>query len=417
MKGTETRTRTDLRAVVDALDELLVQAVPQVAPALVCLVQRVTPEGTETLYRRAVGTLAPTLPQRKVTPETLFDLASLTKLFTATAFLRLVDRGLVTLDAPVTRVVPEFAGTRPIAGAEDPLAKTPIPPDPRWAGLTVDADTVTFRHLLTHTSGLPAWRSVHLRCGPPPAFPLSDQAIARRQARALEAVVAYPFVYPPGRGYAYSDIGFILLGFAVERLSGRRLDRAIRELVAEPLGCDPMFNPPPERWPDCAPTELCAWRGERLQGQVHDENAAGMGGIAGHAGLFATAEDVARLGRLYLSGGGSLLGAALAQESVAEQVRTPEGIRRGLGWMLRSEPEPSCSRAFSAQSFGHTGFTGTSLWCDPVSGLVGVLLTNRVVHGRDPARIQALRPAVYRLMGQMGPARGSLPSETTPPPS
>lgn len=374
------------------LEKVLQDALPIVAPAIVCRVE----QAGECVYENAFGWLEPEAQTRPVQTESLFDLASVTKLFTTTAFLRLVDAGQVGLDQPLAAVLPEFGDVRPIGGTEDPLAKTPLPVDSRRAGEVVDASRVTFRHLLTHTSGLPAWRSVYAHCGAPPHLPLAESAVDERQGQALAALVAYPFVAQPGESYLYSDIGLLLLGSAVARLSGLgRLDRAIRSLVTEPLGIDACFNPPVAVRPRIAPTEHCAWRDRRLLGEVHDENAAGLGGVAGHAGLFARAADVCRLGRLFLAGGEGLLSPGVVAESIREQYASQDGIRRGLGWQLRSDPNPTCSTAFSLASFGHTGFTGTSLWCDPERDLCVALLTNRVYYGRDAAGIVALRPRVH----------------------
>lgn len=379
------------------LENILVDAVPRVAPALVCRVER----AGQCVYESAFGWLDPDTQTRTVQPDTRFDLASLTKLFTTTAFLRLVDAGKMGLDQPVADVLPGFGGVRPIGGAEDPLAKTPLPPDPRRTGEEVDASRITFRHLLTHTSGLPAWRSVYAHCGPPPHLPLAEEEMDTRQRRALTALVGYPFLAQPRESYLYSDIGLMLLGFAVVERSGLgRLDRAIRALVTEPLGLDAFFCPTVADRATIAPTEECAWRGRRLVGEVHDENAAGLGGVAGHAGLFATAAAVCRLGQIFLTGGEGMISSALVAESVRESHANPDGIRRGLGWQLRSDPHPTCSTAFSHASFGHTGFTGTSLWCDPAQDMCVALLTNRVYYGRDAAGIIALRPLVHAAIGE-----------------
>ncbi|MBX3000731.1 MAG: beta-lactamase family protein [Caldilineaceae bacterium] len=377
------------------LDNFLHQAVGRVAPSIVCRVE----QRDELLFERGYGWLNPASQTRPTLPDTIFDLASLTKLFTTTAFLRLVDAGAVRIDQPVSEVIPAFGGERIIGGAEDPISKQPLPADPRWSGQTVDAATITFRHLLTHTSGLPAWRGLYRLCGPIPApEPPSDVEIARRHAAALNAIVGFPFIYPPDADYVYSDIGLILLGFAVERLHGSRLDTAIRDLVSDPLGIDVTFNPDPSLHSRVAPTEDDPWRGRRLRGEVHDENAAGLGGIAGHAGLFGAAADLCRLGRLYLNRGEDLISPETVDESVRQQIISGDGIRRGLGWLLRSDPDPSCSTAFSLDSFGHTGYTGTSLWCDPERDLVVALLTNRVYNGREPEGILALRPAIHEAV-------------------
>ncbi|HIQ04501.1 MAG TPA: carboxylesterase [Anaerolineae bacterium] len=399
-----------------AVEALLRSSVGRVAQAMVLLVVH----SDEAVFEAAYGQLDNGLQQQPTQLSTRFDLASVTKLFTATAFMRLVDQGLVALDQPVANVIPEFAGVRPIGGSEDPLAKVPISPNPAYVGQVVDAGRVTFRQLLTHTSGLPAWRSVYLEAGPvPPApgEPVADPGVEERIHRALTAIVRYPFIYPPGEDLVYSDIGLILLGESVARLLGKRLDRAVEELVLSPLGlCHTGYRPLDMRnrhqVDDIAATEFCAWRKRRLRGEVHDENAAGMGGVAGHAGLFGTAADVAKLASLYLHGGtvtkgvlpggrGERKACLLRPETVAdmisEQVRQPGpgGVRRGLGWMLRAREGASCGRYFSQNSFGHTGFTGTSVWVDPTVGLIVVLLTNRVYCGRDPAGITALRPALH----------------------
>ncbi len=398
------------------LDHLLQAAVPTVAPAIVCRVER----GGKLIYEGAYGWINPMLKRQSVTGETLFDLASLTKLFTTTACLRMADAGLLSLDQPVADFIPAFDGERAIGSIEDPITKEPAPPLPAWQQHQepIDAGQVTFRHLLTHTSGLPAWRNLYARCGPVPVRPhtMHRGELLRRQRAAIAAITEFDFAYPPGESYLYSDLGLILLGAAIAACAGDpTVADTIRNWVTEPLGLEAHFNPTCVVVDRTAPTEFCAWRQRRLHGEVHDENAAGVGGIAGHAGLFGSAADLCRLGQLYMRRGERLLARETVDAAISLQVEATApgvplahampvmggvavlspGIRRGLGWMLRSEPDPSCSMAFGPNSFGHTGYTGTSLWCDPDRDLVVALLTNRVYQGRNPEPIAHLRPAVH----------------------
>jgi CubicO group peptidase (beta-lactamase class C family) len=224
----------------------------------------------------------------------------------------------------------------------------------------------------------------------------------RRQR--LEAVYRYEFFYPPGEQVIYSDLGFILLGEAVEALSRQPLEEALRQEVFLPLGLKSIcYNPlarnfPPER---IAPAEVCGWRKRRLLGEVDDENAASLGGISGHAGLFATAQEVACLGQMYLDGGIHPGGQLLTPGTVSEMRREQAawgGLRRGLAFVLHTPEACSCGDRFSPLSFGHTGFTGTSLWIDPQRSLVVVALTNRVYYGRGSDAIQSFRPALHNLI-------------------
>lgn len=401
------------------LDHLLQDAVPTVAPALVCRVER----GGKLVYEGAFGWINPMLKRQPVTGKTLFDFASLTKLFTTTACLRMADAGLLGLDQPIADFIPAFDGERMIGPFEDPISKEMMPPLPAWQAYrtSIDAGEITFRHLLTHTSGLPAWRNLYARCGAPPERPhaMHRGELLRRQRTAIGAITEFDLAYPPGQSYVYSDLGLILLGAAIAACAGDpTVADTIRNWVTEPLGLEAHFNPTCVVVDRIAPTEFCAWRQRRLHGEVHDENAAGMGGIAGHAGLFGTATDLCRLGRLYIRHGERLLSKSMVDAAISQQIEATApgvplahampvmggvavlspGIRLGLGWMLRSEPDPSCSMAFGPNSFGHTGYTGTSLWCDPDRDLVVALLTNRVYNGRNPDPIEQLRPAVYEAV-------------------
>ena len=360
------------------LDESVAAGQGTVYTAAVCLVAC----GGQTLFHRAYGWLDPETGTRPTQLDSLFDLASVTKVFTTTLFMRLVEAGQVGLDQPVSEVVPEFSGVRPITAFEQPLTGALDRydyPDP-----TVDAGRVTFRRLLTHTSGLPAWAALY--------------RLPSREA-AIQAVLHSTFAYPTGARLVYSDLGLILLTQAIERLTGESLDQALRRLVVAPLDLrHTLYNPPAALHDRIAPTEVCRWRGRRLVGEVHDENAGRLGGVSGHAGLFSTAADVARLGQLYLNGGELDGVRLLSPETVAEMTRVQvdfDGDRRGLGWMRQGTGEwrrPGLSNA----AFGHTGFTGTSLWVDPSTQEVIVLLTNRVYFGRDAGGILALRQNVYR---------------------
>jgi CubicO group peptidase (beta-lactamase class C family) len=197
----------------------------------------------------------------------------------------------------------------------------------------------------------------------------------------------------------YSDIGLITLGLALERLTSQSLDAIVAERVCAPLSLIRTRYAPAVKARDAvAPTEFCAWRKRRIKGEVHDENAARLGGVAAHAGLFSTAQEVARFGASFLGQGVPRL---LTPEIVAEMTRpqAEEGAtRRGLGFALWS-PDPGTSgHPFGVTAFGHTGFTGTSLWIDPERALVVALLTNEVYNGREDRSIGPLRVAVHQAI-------------------
>lgn len=377
-------------------DAVMRDAVPMVTPAA----QLVVRWRGEVTLRRVYGWLDPEPRQQPAQLDTLFDLASVTKLFVITAFMTLVEAGRVGLDQQVSDVITEFRGWRPVQPYEDPLSPGNFVTVVETAA-HVDVGRITFRQLLTHTAGLPAWR---------PLFRQPSRQAAYRLA--LETACAYP----TGTRIVYSDIGLILLGTAIEHLAGRPLDQVVAARLTGPLGLTrtrylPIDTgahsaPAPSSHrsasvvsANVAPTEVCAWRGRRVVGQVHDENAAGLGGVAGHAGLFSTADDVAAFGQIFLDGGHPLLNA----QTVAEMTRVQaeqDSFRRGLGFVLWS-PDPEASgNPLSPRAFGHTGFTGTSLWVDPERALVVALLTNDVYYGRQQRRIGQLRIALHRAVVQ-----------------
>lgn len=296
-----------------------------------------------------------------VTPDTRYDLASLTKVVaTLPSVLRLVAAGELALDDTVGRF---FSN----AG---------------WFQSPSLAD-VTVRSLLTHSAGLPAWR------------PLFAELSERRTA--LAAVLQSP-VGRPG-DVVYSDLGFMLLGAIVERVAHERLDAFARRELFEPLGMAATGFGPLSGVPVAA-TEDCGWRDRVLEGEVHDENAVVWDGVAGHAGLFGTAEDLARYAHAWLVADPRLGSVDLQAEATRVQARTPEGALRGLGWALAPAAGTVAAEegfmGVGAQGFGHTGFTGTSLWIDPLAGIAVVLLTNRVHPRRGPpAAIQRLRRDVH----------------------
>ena len=331
-----------------------------------------------------------------VTPRTEYDLASLTKVVgLTTAAMMLVDEGVLDLDAPVTRYVPAFA-----AGG----------------------DSVTVRHLLTHSSGLPAWQPLFQRV-PPGGVGARREMFALVNAETLEAA--------PGARMAYSDLGAMLLTEVVEHLAGQRLDRFLDVRLFRPLGMrDTRFLPPKSWLARIAPTEVdTTWRHRLVHGEVHDENSASMGGVSGHAGLFGTAPDLARFVQFLMRGGqadehmgghadrrtsGPANGPLVrwsarslvtsATIALFTRVDRPGFSSRALGWDTPSENSSAGSR-LSARAFGHTGFTGTSIWVDPAQDLFVILLTNRVNPTRSNDRIREARRQVADLaVGAVGPA-------------
>lgn len=387
-----------------ALEALIAQTMPAVFPALGITVMF----RGEVLLEGAWGWVDPEERQYPVTVDTLFDLASVTKIFTTTAFLTQVSAGVVTLDTPLVEVIPEFGRVSPrtIDGGQDPHSKVALPIPENMVGKTVDPAQITFKHLLTHTSGLAPWRDVFNAAGPPPPLPDAVDPVARKERwqNAVAALCEYPFVGQPDGIVRYSDLGLMLLGEATSRLHSvpGRMDDAIADRVLAPLQLpDVLFNPVSNGTPKhhIVPTEIdSSWRQRRVWGQVHDENACGVGGVAGHAGLFAPARSVAKLGDAWLQNT-AVFGVApdLALSARTEYAET--GLeRRGLGWMLKSSENSSAGDSFSTESFGHTGFTGTSLWIDPQIELVVSCMTNRVYPGREKPGIHAFRRSLHDLL-------------------
>ncbi len=347
----------------------------------------------------AFGWLDPETREQPTQRDTLFDMASVSKLFTVTAFMTLVEEGRVALDTPVSAVLPEFSGLRPIQPYEDPLNPGGMVAVSASSGF-VDAGRVTFHDLLTHISGLPAWRPLYRE-------PSADAA-------RLMALNTF-FSYPTGAQVVYSDIGLILLGMAIEQLTSQALDAAVRNRVTAPLELHNTYYLPlsPENAAtpkseiqnpqSVAPTEFCAWRNRRIAGAVHDENAYRLGGVAGHAGVFSTAEDVAAFGQIFLDRpSGKRRGFPLLLSSTVDAMTRcytdGVGARRGLGFALWLDDPEASSNPFGQRAFGHTGFTGTCLWMDPERDLVVALLTNEVYNGRQNRGIAGLRVAVHRAI-------------------
>jgi CubicO group peptidase (beta-lactamase class C family) len=290
--------------------------------------------------------------------DSIFDLASITKVVATTSMAMVLhQRGLLDLEAPIAGVLPEFAGA-----------------DSRRA-------QVTFRMLLAHRSGLPAYEKLFLR-----AF--------TREALLREAF-AVPLKYGPGMHAEYSDIGFILLGIALERIAGEPLDKYCQREIFGPLGMGDTFFNPPAAWRDrIVPTaEDSTFRKRTIQGEVQDENASVMGGVAGHAGVFSTAADLATFANVMLHGGDSILRRTTV-DLFTRREHSPAGTSRALGWDTPSSPSQS-GQYFSATSFGHLGYTGTSLWIDPERQLSITLLTNRTWPDCSNQAIKTARPRFY----------------------
>ena len=320
-----------------------------------------------------------------VTPETIYDTASLTKaVVTTTLAAMLAESGRLDLRGPVARYLPEW-----IRQSGD------------WRSQALDPNSgwrmgVTVRHLLTHTSGLPAHREYF--------------KTVKTRRDLLAQAMAEPLEAEPGVKSVYSDIGFILLGEILERLTGRPLDQSAHERIFAPLGmASTMFNPAAELRARIAPTEDDTdFRKRILRGEVHDENAAVMGGAAGHAGMFSTAGDLAIFCQMILNGG-QYAHQRVLRRSTIEQFTVADSLSantRTLGWNVPT-PNSSSGRYFSSRSFGHTGFTGTSMWIDPDKQLFVVLLTNRVHPTRQNDKIQQVRPAAHdsiiEALGLAGP--------------
>lgn len=328
--------------------------------------------GHELRYADDGGTELPPSEQERTRPDTIFDIASLTKLFTSVALMQQVERGSVQLDAPVARYLPEFG----VNGKE----------------------SITVEQLLTHTSGLQP--EVSLWKLPP--------------EQRVPAVMNLTPQHPPGSEYQYSDPNLITAGWLVERVAGKPLDEVVRSGITEPLGMrDTGYNPPAEKLHRVAATEYVRTppRG-MVRGQTHDENAWSLGGVAGEAGLFSTADDLAKLGQALLNGG-SYGGERILEPSTVRRMLTNHNTRfpdhsHGLGYEL--DQRWYMAGLSSPRSAGHTGFTGTSLVLDPKSRSVAVLLTNRVHPSRqwgsnNPAREELAQGLAQALA--VRPVQGS----------
>ena len=298
--------------------------------------------------------------------DTMYDLASLTKVVVTTTLVeKLVEGDFVSplsLDAPIERYLPEWSSG----------------PQPEWR------HKVTVRNLMTHTSGLPPFKEYW--------------RISTGKADTLRMIFSEPLEYEPGTKVVYSDLGIILMAEIIQRLTGKPLDELAREYIFEPLGMsNSMYNPPKQLWPAIAPTEIDNQLRYRLvQGEVHDENAYAIGGVSGHAGVFSTSPDLAAFCQMLLNGGVYAHHRIVKRATIAE-FTAPQPLAkntRTLGWVVPTEGSSS-GHYFSAHSYGHTGFTGTTIWIDPDRQLFVVLLTNRVNPTRENMKIAQVRPAVH----------------------
>ena len=344
----------------------------QVFPGAALLVRR----SGKILVHQGIGRLTFDPHSPSVCPNTIYDLASLTKpLATASALLLLTQDNVVKLSQPLESVLQEAEGSV-------------------WGNVPIKA-------LLSHHSGLPAWRPFYQEfSGEDVKDSVTRQERMRVYLRRILDEIPEEPLSPAG---VYSDLGFMLLGFLIERLTNQSLGEFCRQRLYQPLHAENLFfcgeqdqcKRDKEKG-DIAPTEQDPWRGKLLQGEVHDENAAALGGLAGHAGLFGTVEAVGQITQAWLNG---YLGKAGLFDSglVREFVRSQAESSWALGWDTPSQPSSS-GQYFSPQSFGHLGFTGTSIWIDPTRDLEVIFLSNRVRPTRGNDAIKSFRPKLHDVI-------------------
>jgi len=352
------------------------QAVAEgVIPGAVVLVST---EGQVVLHQ-AFGKRALEPQVLPATVQTIYDVASITKaVVTSVLAMQAADAGTLRLDEPVRRHLPEFAD------AQSGDAKA----------------AVTLRQLLAHAGGLPAHRPFYLSVPEGPD----------RRLRIMQAAAREPLAAPPGVRSLYTDLGFILLGWLLERVGAGRLDAQARQRIFAPLGLQGcLFSPVGEAAAEAgprpaelgavAPTELCPYRGRVVVGQVHDMNAFAMDGVAGHAGLFSTAADLGLIAQALVAAWRGDAGPSLVDRDVVREFWRPAGVAGStwrLGWDGPANANSQAGTRLSRSAVGHLGFTGCSLWIDPARDLIVVLLTNRIHPAvRDDPRFRLFRPAFH----------------------
>jgi CubicO group peptidase (beta-lactamase class C family) len=343
-------------AVFSRVFELLQHAIAERAFPAASLA--VTHRG-KLIVLKSVGRFSYEANSPQVTTGSIFDLASVSKVVATTSMaMILYERGLLDLEAPIAAIIPEFGDASDSRKAE-----------------------VTVRMLLAHSSGLPAYEKLFLR--------------VKNREGLIAAAFTAPLTADPGTRAEYSDIGFIILGAALERIADEPLDRFCQREVFGPLGMGrTTFNPPATWRASIVPTaDDRAFRRRVIQGEVQDENASALGGVAGHAGVFSTAQDIAIFAHAMLKGGAPMVRReALAQFTRRES--SPAGTSRALGWDTPSTSSQS-GGYFSSYSFGHLGYTGTSLWIDPERQLSVTFLTNRTWPDCKNEAIKQVRPLVH----------------------
>ena len=312
--------------------------------------------------------------------DTRYDVASLSKLFAGTAFMALCDQGVFSLDEPIHKSFPKFVGTRQIRASANALLKA----QPDEVLGEADVTDLTWYNVLIHDSGL-GWAPLNLRC--------------KSREDAIDYICTMPLAYQPKSTVLYTDLGLILMGIAMEQRTGKGLDQLVEELVCQPLGLERTGYNRVSQGPkteNTAPTEFCKWRNMRVHGLVHDENCYFLDGVAGHAGIFSIARDVAKLAQSYLDALNGKPG-VVKPETARAMVRFQKmnrWDRRGIMFQLRILDTDAHTFPLGRKTFGHTGFTGTCMWCDPERELAFAFLTNDVYPGREKRSMAKVRKGI-----------------------
>ncbi|MEJ2193947.1 MAG: serine hydrolase [Ignavibacteriaceae bacterium] len=314
------------------------------------------------IYEMAFGHLTYDENSALVSNETIYDIASLTKVIaTTTCAMICYDRKLFNLDDPVAKYLPEFAVNK--------------------------KENITIKNLLLHNSGLPAFRRYY------------DKYNSAEEV--FNDIISLELDYKTGTKTVYSDLGIIILGKLIEVATGKKLDQFCEEEIFRPLQMNnTLFNPPDSLKYRIAPTEYDNyWRNRLVWGTVHDENASLLDGVAGHAGLFSTAEDISHLLQMLINGGIYKGNRIINSETIQLfTTRSSTNSTRALGWDTKSKYGSSAGDLFDLSSFGHTGFTGTSIWVEPTRKLFVIFLTNRVYPTRNNKKLYEIRPALHNAV-------------------